>query len=115
MSARLRRKGYLARTVVVKIRDSQFRTVTRSRTLLAPTNSTRTLYRMARALLEKWRQSHASTAIRLIGLGTRNFELREDFEKTSKRNVDDVFDQINQRFGDEGIAHGLALRGRKLN
>ena len=53
VARRLRDQGLMARTVMVKIRDKSFKTVTRSRSLRACTSNTRTLYQMARALFEK--------------------------------------------------------------
>lgn len=113
VGGRLRAKGLKARTVVVKIRDPSFRTVTRSRTLRMPSDNTQSLYRMARALFESWRREHASTPVRLIGMGARNFEPGESHPDGMQGGVDAVFDRIQQRFGDAGIVHGLAMTRRK--
>jgi len=74
VSRRLRAQELMASTVVVKIRDAGFRTVTRSRSMRACSNSTRTLYRMARALFESWREKHRTTPVRLIGMGVTGLE-----------------------------------------
>ncbi|MGD8681690.1 MAG: DNA polymerase IV, partial [Lysobacterales bacterium] len=74
VARRLRSQGLVARTVVVKIRDARFRTVTRSRSLRACSGSTRTLYRMARALFERWRESNRTTPVRLLGMGVSGLE-----------------------------------------
>ena len=52
VARRLRKQHLVARTVSVKIRDGAFRTVTRSRSLVEGSNSSSTVYRMARALFE---------------------------------------------------------------
>lgn len=121
VARRLRAQGLMARTVVVKLRDGRFHTVTRSRSLRACTSSTRTLYRMARALFENWREQHRSTALRLLGVGVTGLERADDggvaagdrIDSRGERNIDQVFDEINRRFGDAGIVHGQTLRGKK--
>ncbi len=121
VSRRLRAQELMASTVVVKIRDSGFRTVTRSRSMRACSNSTRTLYRMARALFESWRDKHRTTPVRLIGMGVTGLEQENSFgeaagdrlDSNSEKSLDKVLDQINQRYGDARIVHGLLLRRNK--
>lgn len=121
VSRRLRSKHLLARTVVVKIRDNSFRTATRSKSLVAPSNNTRTLYRMARALLDKWLENRSATPVRLLGMGVSGLEDEplsahdegDQADTPAEQNVDRVFDSINQRFGEKGIVHGQTLRRRK--
>lgn len=122
VSCRLRNQGLMASTVVVKIRDSAFRTVTRSRSMRACSNSTRTLYRMARALFEKWREQHQNTPVRLLGMGVSGLQASEQagqaagdrLDKPVEQEIDRVFDLINERYGESKITHGQALR-RKGN
>jgi DNA polymerase-4 len=121
VSRRLRAQGLMASTVVVKIRDSDFRTVTRSRSMRACSNSTQTLYRMARALFEKWRDGHRTTAVRLLGMGVCGLEDAEAsdhdagdrLDSSGEQTIDRVFDSINQRYGDAKIVHGQTLRRKK--
>ena len=118
VSRRLRAQDLMAGTVVVKIRDGSFQTVTRSRSLIACSNSTRTLYRMARALFETWRGQHRTTAVRLLGMGVSGLEPEtaegkargDQLDSRSEQSLDRVFDRINQRFGDTKIVHGLSMR-----
>jgi DNA polymerase-4 len=118
VSRRLRAQELMAGTVVVKIRDGNFHTVTRSRSLIACSNSTRTLYRMARALFESWRDKHRTTAVRLLGMGVSGLEpetsegkVRGDqLDSRDEQSLDRVFDRINQRYGDAKIVHGLSMR-----
>lgn len=116
VARRLRKQHLLARTVSVKIRDSAFRTATRSKTMVAPSNSSATIYRMARALFEVWRTEHRATPVRLIGVGTSNFEDEpgpvEERESRDRR-LDKVLDVIRDRFGEDRIAHGQALRRKR--
>jgi DNA polymerase-4 len=121
VSRRLRAQELMATTVVVKIRDSSFHTVTRSRSMRACSNSTRTLYRMARAQFESWRDKHRTTPVRLLGMGVSGLEPEnsegkargDQLDSRSEKNLDRVFDRINQRYGQEKIVHGLSLRHRK--
>jgi DNA polymerase-4 len=121
VARRLRAQELMARTVVVKIRDGSFRTVTRSRSLRACTNNTRTLYRMARALFENWRAGHRATPIRLLGMGVSGLEPANAGEQSqgdqsdsrAERDIDRVFDEINRRYGDAGVVHGQVLRRKR--
>lgn len=121
VAGRLRAQGFMARTVVVKIRDSSFRTVTRSSSLRACTNSTRTLYRMARALFENWREAHRATPLRLLGVGVTGLEeatsggraAGDQLDSCGEQNIDRVADRINRRFGEAGLIHAQTLRRKK--
>ncbi|MGD2129772.1 MAG: DNA polymerase IV [Lysobacterales bacterium] len=121
VARRLRSQGLVARTVVVKIRDARFRTVTRSRSLRACSGSTRTLYRMARALFERWRESNRTTPVRLLGMGVSGLEaaleggesVADRFDSPREQRIDLILDSINQRFGEAGVVHGQTLRRKK--
>lgn len=121
VARRLRAQGLMARTVVVKLRDARFRTVTRSSSLRGCTSSTRTLYRMARALFENWHQQHRGTRLRLLGVGVTGLEgagpgtSAEDdrIDAGTERGLDRVSDEINRRYGESGLIHAQTLRRRK--
>lgn len=121
VARRLRAQGLMASTVVVKIRDPGFHTVTRSASMRAGSNSTQTLYRMARALFEKWRESHRTTAVRLLGMGVSGLEHADSsdhdtgdrLDSRGEQKIDRVFDSINQRYGDAKIVHAQTLRRKK--
>jgi len=121
VARRLRAQGLMASTVTVKIRDPGFHTVTRSRSLRACSNSTQTLYRMARALFEKWRESHRTKPVRLLGMGVSGLEnaqapdhdTGDRLDSRGEQDIDRVFDSINQRYGDAGIVHGQTMRRKK--
>ena len=120
VSRRLRAQELMAGTVVVKIRDGNFQTVTRSRSLIACSNNTRTLYRMARALFESWRDKHRTTPVRLLGMGVSGLESKtsegkvrgDQLDSRDEQSLDRVFDRINQRYGDAKIVHGLTMRNK---
>jgi DNA polymerase-4 len=121
VARRLRAHGLMARTIVVKIRDGNFHTVTRSRSLRACSSSTRTLYRMARALFENWRGEHRTTALRLLGVGVTGLEqggageqaAGDRLDSRGEQGIDRVSDQINRRFGEAGLVHAQTLRRKK--
>jgi DNA polymerase-4 len=121
VAQRLRAQGLMARTVVVKIRDRDFQTVTRSRSLHACSSSTRTLYRMARALFENWRSDHRTTPLRLLGVGVTGLEpggsgaraVGDNLDSRGEQDIDRVSDQINRRFGKAGLMHAQTLRRKK--
>jgi DNA polymerase-4 len=121
VSRRLRAQGLMASTVVVKIRDPGFHTITRSRSMRACSNSTQTLYRMARALFENWRESHRTTPVRLLGMGVTGLEEAESsdhdtgdrLDSRGEQEIDRVFDSINRRYGEARIVHGQTLRRKK--
>jgi len=121
VTRRLRAQGLMARTVVVKIRDGDFRTVTRSRSLRACSSSTRTIYRMARALFENWRNDHRTTPLRLLGVGVTGLEQggagtdasADRLDTPGEQKIDRVTDQINRRYGEAGLIHAQTLRRKK--
>ena len=63
---RLRRAGLSGRTVTLKVRYHDFSTHTRSTTLAAPTDQTRTIVAMARRLLDA---TDVGGGLRLLGVG----------------------------------------------
>lgn len=122
VAERLRRRGLRARTVVVKIRDASFRTVTRTRSLPAGTDITMAIYRLARALFEGWRAGQRSTPVRLLGVGLGGLEAGSDepvanaamrLRGIDSGRLDSVVDSINRRFGQDGIVHAQTLRRRR--
>ena len=65
---RLRRHGLRGKVVQIKVRFADFQTITRSRTLPEPTNSTQVLWETAADLLNT-RLSERHLPVRLLGMG----------------------------------------------
>jgi len=65
---RLRTQGMVARTVAIKVRFSDFRTITRSRTLAEPTNVGRRLFEEAWDVFDVLDLDVRQTPLRLIGV-----------------------------------------------
>jgi DNA polymerase-4 len=70
VAAELRKLDVKARTVVLKLKHADFRQITRSETLPAPTRSSTVLYREAARLLDQYRLRQK---VRLVGLGASGF------------------------------------------
>ncbi|MGB1700625.1 MAG: hypothetical protein ACPHRO_11765, partial [Nannocystaceae bacterium] len=98
---RLTRSERRARQVFIKIRDANFLTVTRQRTLEHPTAEASTIYEAATSLFDSldWE----SFAVRLTGVGVAG--LRRDGEETQL----DLFGDHSM----EGIERGAGDRARR--
>src|SRR5437763_1850012 len=75
VSEQLKRKGLRARTVTIKVRYKNFKTVTRSHTAEYFTDSRAEIVNRAQTLLE--RTEAAQTAVRLLGVGAHSLKVAE--------------------------------------
>ena len=113
VARRLRRHNLLARTVILKIRTGDFKTITRSRTLDTATNETDAIWKTVAVLFDAWFRQH-STPVRLIGVGVSQFStvsgqqlsLFGQEESTRHRQIDKVMDEIRDRFDEGAIWRG---------
>lgn len=108
VGTRLRRADRTARNIVIKIRDGEFNTQTRSATLHEATDRTDLLWSAARGLFDEW-ATKEFRPLRLIGFHAGRFEvvdagLFEDMEAERGRRLDEATDMIKDRFGDDAIA-----------
>ncbi len=117
VAGRLRRSGFKARTVALKIRYGRFETITRSLTLKAPSAGTVELREAAFLLYARWvRQGFRP--VRLIGMGAAQFVepgdeqlgLFTEPEKVRNERVDEALDALQDRFGGGVIGRGLSPR-----
>ena len=111
VSARLRSAGIRAGTVAVKIRDSQFRTITRQRSLPEPSDLTDTIWRVA---VELARPEVRGKKIRLLGVSATQLGAPEQigmFEVVDERarRVVDATDAVRRRFGDRAVTRASLL------
>ncbi|XPP25688.1 MAG: DNA polymerase IV [Leucobacter sp.] len=119
---RLRALGAEAGTIGIKVRYSDFETVSRSRTLPEATNATQRIYRTACELFDGLAREPGGPPprpVRLIGVRTEQLipvggsllGLWSDDEEW--RAVDRAVDEVRQRFGRDGLtsARLLAQRG----
>ena len=118
VARRLRSSSLQARTVTLKLRFGDFRTITRSATLPDPTDATRVVVAAARELLA---QVDPTPGVRLLGVGASGLveaawrQLSLDDDPTAGGEVHDeaerVADRIRDRFGASAIGSAAAIRG----
>ncbi|MDQ7832431.1 MAG: DNA polymerase IV [Desulfovibrionaceae bacterium] len=110
----LRKKGLAGRTVTLKLKYSDFKQITRSKTLAASTDCDETIFAMARELLDA---VPLSRPVRLVGLGVSGFgevQIRPDLwhdpqapgREDRPRRLDGAIDAIRDRFGRDAIRRG---------
>ncbi len=106
----LRSSGCAARTVVVKLRKADFKTITRSRTLTEPTDVTQQIYDTACALYAASGLS-GQARLRLVGVRATGLvpseaaqiQLALGERATSWREAESALDRIAGRFGTDAI------------
>lgn len=110
---RLRKSGFEAKTITLKLRYGNFETITRSSTLDKATNVTETLWQEAKAVFLKWHKKSAGS-LRLLGFGTSGLvtegtgqkELFINHEEEKQKRIDKAFDKIKDRYGDDAVRRG---------
>lgn len=106
---RLRSKGLYARTVTIKVRFHNFRTITRSHTVQNPFCDDDTIYFEALHLLEKIKLE----PVRLLGVSVTNFttdlQLSLFEESDQRQKLSKVMDRINRQFTQGTITKGRTL------
>ena len=114
---RLREHGLHARTVQLKLRYSDFTTITRARSLDHATQLDHEIFQTARALLHEHREPGA--AIRLLGVHTSGLKRQEgqmnllDEPAVERwRKAFTAVDEIRDKFGEDSVSLGTGLTGR---
>ncbi len=116
LARRLRKQGAMGRTVTLKIRFPDFRTISRSSTIPQASANWQVLYHAAIELLEK--VDFHRKPVRLIGLGVSNLcehqaeqlSLFHDERGTQAARLDAACDELIRRFGDQAITQARRLR-----
>jgi len=119
VASRLRSAGLRAGTIQVKIRDSSFRTITRQRTLLEPTDLAEPIWQVA---LELTRPEVRGLRVRLLGVSASHLGDREqlglfdaagsvegDRRSDRRRRVTQAADAIRRRYGDRAVTRARLL------
>ncbi|MDX1657277.1 MAG: DNA polymerase IV [Nitriliruptorales bacterium] len=110
---RVRRSELAGRTITLKVRFSNFDTVTRSATLPLPTDRTHDIADLVHELFDGLRLERAR--VRLLGVGVSNLTdatAARQMTLTSDRRWEDVervADAVAERFGDVGISYASLL------
>ncbi len=113
VAAQLRKGGESARTVVLKLRYPDFRTITRQATLSQPTDLSDVIHSHAVRLLRKeWKKG---MQVRLIGVGVTGLvEARQLslFDTSTERlgRLSRVVDEIRSKYGKDAIRRASLLR-----
>ncbi len=115
VAASLREDGECARTVVLKVRYPDFKTITRRVTLSQPTDLADVIHAQAVRLLQ--RESKKGVRVRLIGVGAAGLVQASQlslFEKQSERlgKLSQAVDQIRSKYGADAIRRASLLRSR---
>jgi DNA polymerase IV len=109
VTARMRQGGVVGRTVSIKVRFSDFTTITRSRTLTSPTDVAQEVYAVARGLYQALGLQR--TRLRLVGvrmeqLGARTEQSRQltlDEPEQGWREAEVAIDAATARFGRDAV------------
>jgi len=111
-AARVRAAGLVGRTISIKVRFSDFTTITRSKTLRDPTDVSRDIYAIARALFDGLGLQRAR--LRLVGVrmeGLMDSDLAPiqgllDAPEHGWRDADRAVDRASARFGAGAVRPG---------
>lgn len=111
---RLRKSGLCGTTVHIKLRWSDFTTLTRQTTLRQPIDLDTEIYAEALRLFEKnWPDGKP---VRLIGVGVSGFEQTArqlglwDAPSRPSERLQSALDALRERFGDEAVRRGADLK-----
>lgn len=118
VSERLKKADKAGKTITLKLKTSNFKTLTRSHSLDQPTQLAETLYRDVLLQLEKIVDGQLK--FRLIGVGISSFGKVEDADipdlldaKTDKiKDVEKAIDAVRAKFGSTSIGKGRGLKDR---
>jgi len=116
VARRLRQHDIQGRSVELKVRFADFRTISRSLTLLRPTSITQDLLEAGIELLTK-RLPPKHLPVRLLGFGVHKFadsglvqrQLFDQPERERHLELDRVADQIAAKFGQSALRRGTGL------
>ena len=111
-AARVRAAGLVGRTISIKVRFSDFTTITRSRTLRDPTDVSRDIYAIARALFDGLGLQRAR--LRLVGVRMEGLMDSDqapiqgllDAPEHGWRDADRAVDRASARFGAGAVRPG---------
>ena len=121
VAGQLREEQLVGRTVTLKLRHDDFRTVTRRRTLETATDLDAELYEAARALFREAFEEvrRRNRGVRLIGIAATNLgvaaeaDLFESPERQRLRELTVAVDKVRGKYGFGAVTPGSVLRTRR--
>lgn len=113
VAQRLRAERLTARTITLKLRYGDFRTVNRSTTLDHPTHTTELLWQAGRQVFERWHKQSGGP-LRLLGFGASGLTaegsgqqlLFADPEEEKQKKIDTALDRIHEKYGRDSLKRG---------
>ncbi len=116
VAMRLKASNKAGKTITLKLKTSNFKTVTRSHSLDKPTQLAETIYQDALSQLEK--VVDGNLKFRLIGVGISGFGKIEDADipdlldaETGKiKSVENAIDAVRAKFGSSSIGKGRGMK-----
>jgi DNA polymerase IV len=116
VARRVREQALRARTVHLKVRFADFRTITRSHTFTEPTNLTDQFWHSVVRMFET--DVPTGQPVRLLGMGASGFDalgntqqrLFDEEERCRLSRLDSATDQITARFGKASIGRATKLQ-----
>ncbi len=119
VARRIRRYHLRGRTVHIKVRFSDFQTITRAITLSQPTNVTQEIWQMVDELLST-RLPKKHLPVRLLGVGISGFDnadrqlmLFDEKSHATQTHLDSAADQIREKFGSAAIGRASGMLHKK--
>lgn len=115
VSSRLKKKSKAGKTITLKLKTADFKTITRSHSLEKPTQLAETLYQEASFMLQK--VVDGKLAFRLIGVGASTILDADEADipdlmdtKTEKnKSIESAMDNVRKKFGSAAINKGRAI------
>ena len=123
VAMRMRRIGIKGKTVKIKVRFADFRTLSRNHTLATPTSSSHEIGIAGREMLDRILREYPHP-VRLLGAGMMNLSmgaaiqqtLFDTEEKQKLARIDETCDELKQKFGQGVVRSASAIeRGIGLN
>ena len=116
-ASRMRQRNLSARTIAIKVRFADFKTINRSKTMPSPVTSTKEIYEISKNLYQKLNLNRAR--IRLVGVSLENLNEGEvKFEQMvlgerdkGWREATAAIDAASERFGDGSVRPARLLDG----
>lgn len=119
VARRMRQAGVVGRTINLKLRDSDFKTITRSRTLIEATDYEETIYHTVVELAEEARWGYKQ--VRLLGVSVsqltdsdnQQLALFPGDEQDDLRGLHQAMDSLRDRFGESVITRGRIIARKR--